>query len=197
MKHCIASRFKFDEDNFERMSGYVEICNEILVPSLNSQVNKNFDWLIYTNPKHDDWIKERITGYPYRIIHDLNVELTAYNIQTRHDIDDWMHPNYVESIQKTIERCKYDICLLHVNLILADYKTRQTMFYPAWNSRETSQFLTLYLKDNWDTTLYVYMDEHTKMTNYVKDVIELPLGLTMQIRHDGNISGYDEKKIKQ
>jgi hypothetical protein len=187
MKHAIITRFKFDEDNFELMQHYVDVCKVILIPQLNKQTNKNFDWLVYTNPNHDDWIKEHLTGYTYTIIHDLNSDMSEYNMQTRHDIDDWMHDSYVQSLQESVEIYKYDKCLIHVNLILADYYTKQTMLYPVWHSKKTSQFLTMYQKDI-DTKLHVYMDEHTKMWQYVPNVIELPIGLCMQVKHGKNKS---------
>jgi len=190
MKHCIATRFKFDEDNFELMAKYVEIAKVILIPQLQKQTNKNFDWIVITNPKHDDWIKENLTGYTFTIMHDYDTEFAnaGYNIQTRHDIDDWMHEVYVQSIQESIALSNYDKCLVHVNLILAQYETRQTMLYPVYHSRHTSSFLTMYQKEI-NPELHVYMDEHTKMWKYVPEVIELPIGMCMQIKHDNNLSG--------
>lgn len=189
MKHCIASRFKFDEDNFELMAWYAEVCKVILIPQLQKQTNQNFDWIIITNPKHDEWVRQNITGYTYTIMHDYDTEFAnaGYNLQTRHDIDDWMSDVYVQSLQEVVEMTKYDKCLLHVNLILADYFTKQSMLYPVYHSRNTSQFLSMYQKEI-NPELHVYMDEHTKMWKYVPDVIELPIGMTMQIRHGKNKS---------
>lgn len=190
MKHCIATRFKFEEDNFELMAKYVEICKVILIPQLQKQTNKNFDWVLITNPRHDDWIKENLTGYTYTIMHDYDTEFAnaGYNLQTRHDIDDWMADVYVQSLQETVEMKKHDKCLIHVNLILAQYETKQTMLYPVYHSRNTSSFLSMYQKDI-DTKLHVYMDEHTKMWQYVPEVVELPIGMCMQIKHNWNLSG--------
>jgi len=187
MKHCIATRFKFDEDDFDLMQHYINVAKITLIPNLVAQLNQNFDWLVYTNPKHDEWVKENLTGYPYRIIHDLNGELSAYNIQTRHDIDDWMHPAYVKSIQEVCETTEYEKCLIHVNLIVAQFETKETMILPVWHSRKTSQFLTMYQKEK-NKDLYVYMCQHTDVWQHVPDVIELPLGMTMQVKHGKNIS---------
>jgi len=193
MKHAIATRLKFDEDNFELMEWYIKVGKATLFPQLNKQTNQNFDWVIITNPKHDDWIREHLTGYTYTIMHDYDTEFACagYNLQTRHDIDDWMHESYVQSLQETVElygsKPLYDKCLLHVNLIRINFFTQQTELLPVWNSKNTSQFLSMYQKDI-DTKLHVYMDEHTKMPQYVPQVIELPLGLTMQVLHNRNRS---------
>jgi len=62
------------------------------------------------------------------------------------------------------------------------------MLYPVYHSRHTSSFLTMYQKEI-NPELHVYMDEHTKMWKYVPEVIELPIGMCMQIKHDNNLSG--------
>lgn len=188
IRHCIATRFKFDTDDYELMQHYVDICKVILIPQLQKQTCKDFDWILITNPKHDEWIRTNLTGYTYMIVHDYDTEFAhmGYNLQTRHDIDDWMSDVYVQSLQEVVKTCN-DKCLVHVNLILADYYTKQTMLYPVWHSRNTSQFLSMYQRDI-DYKLHVYMDEHTKMWQYVPDVIELPIGHTMQIKHKYNKS---------
>ncbi len=116
MKHCVSTRFKFDEDNFELMQHYVNVCKAVLIPQLNKQTNKNFDWLVYTNPKHDQWVRENLTGYTYTIIHDLNNAMSEYQIQTRHDIDDWMHEAYVKAIQEVCQTTEFEKCLVHFQL---------------------------------------------------------------------------------
>jgi len=190
MKHAIATRFKFEEDNFELMEWYIKVAKGTLFPQLAKQTTQNFDWIIITNPKHDEWVREHITEHPFKIMHDYNTEFAGagYNLQTRHDIDDWMHDTYVQSLQESVEKYGYEKCLLHVNLIMIDFFTQQTMPYPVYNSKFTSSFVSMYQKDI-DTKLHVYMDEHTKLVEHVPTVIELPLGMCMQVKHGKNISG--------
>ncbi len=141
MKHIIFTRFMYDKGDLanERL----KILKEVLIPCLHNQTNQNFIWSLMCKPHHRDIIKEY---YKKDIIffNDSNefkqhVNEIKYDIQTRHDSDDIMCPNYVEEIQD-----EYEINKFRKESFLIEF---QPMFYDK-NQNHFYKFSIDYAKIN-------------------------------------------------
>jgi hypothetical protein len=120
MKHLIVTRCKFGKD--EQFENYFKVMKKTYIPSINSQTDKNFSIALIVNPKHFDIIRSEI---------DNSIEILSFSntkkdykdfvvknnitIQTRHDCDDVMVPNYIEYIHNLYNenKDKYDNFILN------------------------------------------------------------------------------------
>ena len=103
--HIILSRFSFEDK--ELMKIYLELTKAILIPSLRAQTNQNFSWGLIVKTEDIEFLRSElnfdfIPFTDFYIFHQYCVD-NNINIQTRHDIDDWMADNYVEKIHELFD----------------------------------------------------------------------------------------------
>lgn len=109
--HYIITRFNYPND-YPYLSERFDIFNKFTKPSLEAQTNKNFIWLIITNPNHISLFSKfnqinvkvipSIEPYPsWSVVYStINKNpLTEYIISTRICNDDAIHKDFVKSIQ--------------------------------------------------------------------------------------------------
>jgi hypothetical protein len=198
ISHCIVSRANFSDRNL--LIKYLEVCKIVLLPSLKAQTCKNFKWLIVTNEKDVSFLQKEIDFPFFPIIGNSNfieyANSNLINIQTRHDIDDFMSNDYVEVIQKTyLSKIK-----LHSSFLIQAQPTK--LLYPEWNeskmkpyhSKRCSMFLSLC---QLDVKNHIFERKHGQMYEITQNVITLPEGYVKWVIHGNNKSLLSKKANKK
>jgi len=187
MKHSIITLMNFKDLSLLR--DYLKITREVLVPALNSQTVKDFEWLVITNDSNIEMIREEIS-YPFVPMFGA-ASCRSYliekgvNIQTRHDCDDWMSPEYVSNIHETYWKGlqKYDAFLVQSQPKKLIYRTGQEYNLPNYHSRRCSMHLSICQKK---VKHHVFERKHGQMYEITPNVITLPEGLTKWVIHENN-----------
>lgn len=178
MKHTILTRCKFDDD--EIFNKYFEVIKKIYIPSINSQINKNFFISIVINSRHFDVIRKEIDNKieilqfldTKKDFHDYVVD-NNIQIQTRHDCDDYMSPNYIEYIQKLASDniTKFDKCILNFHPTKLEFFTGIEYNHSRDYSKVCSMFSTLVQRQSTCGVMDVVHDHLYKIT---KNIIYIP-----------------------
>jgi hypothetical protein len=195
MKHLIFTRIFFDDK--ELMKKYLVLTKEILIPSLKSQSCKNFTWVLMIR-KEDEVLLKRELDYPFKAVYSL-AEFVKYainnnfEIQTRHDCDDYMSSNYIETLQKLYEENKdrFACTLIHCQPTKVIYSSGERKKLSPYHDERTSMHLTICQKN---VNHHVYEKKHGEMWKISQKVILLPEGYTEWIIHENNISVTRNKK---
>lgn len=193
--HVIISRCKFKDDNL--LLEYMKISKHFFAPCLKSQTNKNFTLGLLINENHIELVKNELE-LDFVPFNDESEYIryvidNAICIQTRHDIDDWMSDDYVDTIQKCyIENIDtYDSFLIQSHPIKFTVATDKSelLHYTATNN---SMHLTLCQKE---VKYSIHAREHPKMFEIASHVISIPHGKTKWIIHGKNLSIMRRKSI--
>lgn len=190
IKHIVLTRMRFDDKNL--LKKYLPITKDVLVPSLKSQKNQNFEWIILCKKEDVDYLKSEL-DYPFITEHDLGSPYKVYikkeniNIQTRHDCDDWMSADYINEIQ--ILFCEnmslYKSFVIHSEPTLLKYDTKKE-FALNYHDKRNSMMLSYCTKQN--NGISVFDEEHTMMYKLADKVIKTKGGLTKWVIHSNNRS---------
>lgn len=189
MNHVVFTRMKFDDDALFKK--YFEVMKRTYIPSLSKQTNKNFKVNIALNEPHKDLVFSEfeknnipyILSCPPEVAKKINV-----NIQTRHDCDDYMAPNYIQKIQDAYSENiqKYDDFIMHAMptkyWINVD---REYKIYAGYHERRISVFVTVCQKI-YDGTKKIYDQPHTAMWKLSPNIINLGEGLVKLVIHGSN-----------
>lgn len=188
MKHAIFTRCNFQDDiGFEK---YWPVMKEIYIPSLKSQTCKNFILYLNTkNPKHRAVISEQFKdcGFELAFIDfwEGNKVNKLFNIQTRHDCDDYMSSEYICRLQdvynENIE--KYDEFLIQAQPNKFDFITKKEYISPIRPPTAPCMFLSLCQKNY---KKYIYQEMHTRFSKLVPTVFDIGRGYTKLVIHGNN-----------
>jgi len=188
MKHIVVTRINFTD--IELFKKYYNMMVEFYVPSINSQINKNFEVGFIINPSHISEIKFKL-DVPVRYFDSKN-DFNNYckneniNIQTRHDCDDWMSYEYIETIQKKYNELigNYDKFVIHSQIYKLDSKNGD-LYKMSWEYTDklNSMFLSLCQKNVENSVLD---KKHSEMHLIVDKVVTLGYGLTRLVIHGDN-----------
>ena len=211
MKHIIVTRCKFGKD--EDFQKYFKIMKETYIPSINSQTNKDFSIALIVNPKHFDIIKNEInknievhkftdSNETYKdseinpkidllpfsnVIKDYKEFVIKNNItiQTRHDCDDFMMPNYIEHIHKLYYENinRYDDFILNFHPTKYVVSTKKEYTHSRDYSKVCSMFSTLIQKEV-KHGIFDVMHDHLK--RLTRNIIYIPRGYVKLCIHDNN-----------
>ena len=211
MKHIIITRCKFGKD--EDFQKYFEVMKKTYIPSINSQTDKNFSIALIVNPRHYDLIRDEINK-DIEIVKfvdqqedykDLEVrqkiDLISFSdtkkdykdfvvknnitIQTRHDCDDVMSPNYIEYIHKLYNenKSKYDDFILNFHPIKLIVETGKEYTHARDYSKVCSMFSTLIQK----SVKHGIMDcVHDHLKVFTRNIIYIPRGYVKLGIHGNN-----------
>jgi hypothetical protein len=190
IKHIILTRCRFTDN--ELFQKYFEIMKKTYIPSINSQTNKNFTIGLIVNEKHFDIIRKEFSDdiniIPFKDAKKDYREYVIQNditIQTRHDCDDLMLPNYIDHIQKLYldNKTKYDNFILNFQptklVILSGDEYTHSRDY----SKVCSMFSTLIQKKVNCGIMDVMHDHLTRLT---KNVIYIPDNYVKLVLHGNN-----------
>lgn len=176
----------------------------IFIPSIKAQSSKNFYLYIDVNkqkPHHCSLINREFdeSGVNYTL-NIPNFKQTMvnekYTIQTRHDCDDYMAPNYVEDIQKLAEEkfLNFDEFLIHAQPIKHKYNTEK--YYKVnqkYCPKHPSMFLTLCQKQPSKTIIDI---THTKFSLSVPNLFDMGYKYARLTIHGNNkISKINSKDV--
>jgi hypothetical protein len=177
--------------NKDALKTYLKITKDVLVPSLKSQINTNFKWAAIIDPLDVDFVKNYldIDFLSFNNFQDFfeYSKLNNINIQTRHDMDDYMSPEYVDAIHKEFEINinKYDKFLIQSQPVQLMYHNKEEFKMGLYTNTRNSMFLSLCQKD---VTNHIFERKHGQMYEITNNVISLPEGYTKWVIHGNNIS---------
>ncbi|WP_328984739.1 hypothetical protein [Thiorhodovibrio winogradskyi] len=187
MKHLIVSRCEFSDA--ELLEQYLRVSHDYFIPALKSQTNNNFEVALIVNNKHTDALRKKI-DYPFIALDGYDglvrlVKSEQIDIMTRHDIDDWMHDNYIDTIQHTYQKTKdqygSDITVLiqaqPTKLLL---KTGNEVSMKPYSDNNTSMFLSLCQHTS---RVHIYQRNHRFMWQFAQVVVTLKEGLVKWVIH--------------
>ena len=192
MNHLIIIRARFR--NKMLRDEYYKIARKYLYPSISVQSNKDFTVCLLTDPA-DIPVFEKEVGIKALYFEDRPgldeySRHSAAEIQTRHDIDDWMAPNYISEIQKAYweNRNKYKQFILQVShpIKLIDKTGKECPMGP-YTSERNSMFLSI-CRGPQGKFISILEKNHSEMHKLVDKVINLPPGLTKWVRHPNAIT---------
>jgi glycosyltransferase involved in cell wall biosynthesis len=169
----------------------------IYIPSIKAQKNKNFKIGFIIKEEHVKFLKE-FFGTEAEYFKSFS-EAKQYcvknnfDIQTRHDCDDWMNENYIERIQQVYNenKDKYDKFLIHSQVHKLNYQTNEIYLHniPYWGDKSNSGFISSFLtlcQKNVDT--FVFNGNHVKMNeSTTSNIIYLNENLVRLTVHGNNI----------
>ena len=189
MKHTILTRMRFDDKDL--MRNYLILTKNVLVPSLKSQINQNFTWILMIRKEDEDFLKSEIE-YPFITVlndteHIKYVTDNNVDIQTRHDCDDFMFPGYIDEIQKKyIENIdNYDTFIIHSQPTKLIYNTGEVRKISTYTDNRTSMHLSLCQRF---PKYHIHERKHGQMWEISDKVIMIGEGYTQWVIHDNNIS---------
>jgi hypothetical protein len=223
IKHIIVTRCKFKND--ELFLKYFEVMKKTYIPSINNQTDKNFSIALICNQKHFDTIIKEFNkkikvipfidnqedyedyefgkGVPIIQLTDSKKDYKNFvvenniTIQTRHDCDDIMMPNYIKHIHNLYDKNKekYDDFILNFQPTKYDVITKQEFQHSRDYSKVCSMFSTLIQKKVKHGIMDVMHDHLSRLT---KNIIYIPKTYVKLGIHNNNTLSKikpDEKKI--
>jgi len=189
ISHIIISRMKFSDKLL--LEKYLKITKEITIPSIKSQTNKNFVWGLIINSEDINFVHDYL-NIDFITFNSINkfinyVKNNNINIQTRHDIDDYMSDDYVEKIQEIYKENikKYNMFLIQAQPVKVDYNTKKETKMSKYTNIRNSMFLSLCQKN---VVNYILERNHGQMYQITNNVITLPEGYVKWIIHGNNRS---------
>jgi len=189
ISHIIISRMKFSDKLL--LEKYLKIRKEITIPSIKSQTNKNFVWGLIINSEDINFVHDYL-NIDFITFNSINkfinyVKNNNINIQTRHDIDDYMSDDYVEKIQEIYKENikKYNMFLIQAQPVKVDYNTKKETKMTKYTNIRNSMFLSLCQKN---VVNYILERNHGQMHQITNNVITLPEGYVKWIIHGNNRS---------
>lgn len=186
----IVTRLWFD--NLNLMNKYLEVGNKMFIPQLKKQSCKDFEFGILIKAEHVEYVKAKIdmdfipfTGG----IEGFRDEVVkgGFDLQTRHDMDDWMSPNYIREIQKIYRANKdqFNSFVIFAQPLKVDYPSMRTMKVPDYHEKRISMFASLYQKE---PVYPVYRGSHGSLWQYADKVFKLPDGLVKWVQHEHSVT---------
>ena len=175
----------------ELLKKYLEVTKEMLIPNLKLQTNKNFVWGVIICEEDIDYVKNflDIEFMPFtNTNHFISyVKQNNINIQTRHDIDDYVSISYVEKIQETYLQNinTFDKFLIQFQPKRVNYTTKKEYVMPKYNNRMNSMFLSLC---QMNITNHILENQHGEMYKICGNIITVPEGYVKWIIHGNNIT---------
>ncbi len=196
IKHIIISRLWFTDKVL--MEKYLAVAKKVLVPALQAQTCKDFEFGIILNNEDISHVKKTL-GIEFTAFNSMEAYKDAalkggYTIQTRHDIDDWMSGNYVEKIQETYKKENFKTLVVHADPVKLSYPGGQESPMRPYNAKCTSMFLSLCQKE---VKYDVFEKQHGLMHSLADKVIRLPKGYAKWVQHPDSVSNTRDKVIKE
>jgi len=189
IRHVVCTRVAFRDE--ELMMRYLEVSKEMFIPQIEGQSTKNFELALLTREEHVGILKGVFT-MPFTPIFSIPdyfeyVLEKKFNIQTRHDIDDWMSPDYIGAIQKAYKETAplHDRFLIQAQPVRIDYETKKEKKMAAYTDKRTSMYLSLCQKE---IKNHIWAENHGQMWQIANHVVTLPVGYVKWVIHGNNIT---------
>lgn len=189
MKHIVITRINFEDKNL--MGKYLKICREIFIPSLKKQTNKNFDLGIICKTTDVEFLKKELDinffNFPDNNTFFDFIVKNGYQIQTRHDCDDWMSEDYIDKIQNEYKNNnkKHSSFLIQAQPKKFMYKTNEEFSIAKYHNKRCSMFLSLCQKE---IKNHIFERKHGQMYEITENIISLPEDYVKWVIHGNNKS---------
>lgn len=193
MKHLLVTRASFDDDTL--FNEYLPVIKDVFIPCLANQTNKNFNICAIVKEKHKAILENEFKKVNLDAIlligntetYNKWVLTQQYDIQTRHDCDDWMSSDYVEIIQNEYVKNigKFEEFLVYAQPVKMDYTTKFEYRMAPYPTTRTSMFLSLCQRE---CKKSIMQEQHGNFPKLVPNVIDIGYGYTKWIAHGHNIS---------
>lgn len=186
-KHLIITRFNYPE-NYPNLKERIDLFNKYTFKGIKDQTNQNFKWIILSNNELN--IKNATCmslGNLHKYIKKLDYE---YLITTRLDNDDFLLPEYINSIQAFIgKRILEENPILLIDTLGYRLDERNNAFYKdkLYSNIFSSPFISLIEKKGHELKSHVYTYEHGGMCRRFPSVIVDKI-LWLQIIHNTNLA---------
>jgi hypothetical protein len=192
MKHAIIVRAKFEDDKL--FKNYLDVARQTFFPSINYQTDKNFTLFLIMESRHRPLINLIVNPNINLIFLDSighgkeYFSKNFYEIQTRHDFDDWMKKDYVQKIRAEWyahrENSIVENLLIQSQPHLHVLRTRRIL---PMNTRYSNKFVSMHLSLCQKTNKnYIYEHYHHKMNKVSQNIKLLPNGYTRLVIHRNN-----------
>ncbi len=189
INHAIVTRASFTDK--ARRDKYYKISKEVLIPAIKSQTEQNFVWVLIMHEEDVDYTKNYfdIDFVPIFSVKEY-IEYASKNklvIQTRHDIDDWMSPQYIEELQNIYKKNiqNYEKFIIHAQPVKYMYHTKKETIMRQYTSTCTSMFVSLCQRD---CTNHILERKHAYLCEIVPTVFKIKEGYVKWNIHGDNIS---------
>lgn len=191
MKHIIITRCKFDSD--EKFGKYLDQIQNYYIPSINSQINKNFEIALVSNENHFKIIRNLIDKNINMIrFSDVKTDYRDYviknnvTIQTRHDCDDIMNDDYIQHIQKLYyeNEKKYDKFILNFHPNKFVVNSKEEYKHQRDYRKVCSMFSTL-IQKKVDHGIMDFMHDH--LSRVTRNIIYIEKPYVKLVIHDNNL----------
>jgi hypothetical protein len=190
IKHAVVVRCCFDDENL--LMKYLDVSKKYFAPGISGSINKDFDVLMFVNEKNEASIRNEL-GVNFRSFYSIPeicdyLVQNSYNIQTRHDIDDYMSVDYIDTIQKSYSsNIDKDIFLIQAQptKLTLDGSLAFEESMPTYTDRSNSMFLSLCQVD---VKTHIFRRKHREMYAVAPKVISLPAGYVKWVVHGNNTS---------
>jgi hypothetical protein len=190
IKHIIFIMMNFRSK--EKLDTYLKISKKILLPSLYSQINKNFSLGLLINEKHKDYLNLIFEDFNPTFFKDKfeyfnYVKKEGIQIQTRHDMDDWCSFDYIEKIQDMYKQNinSFPSFIIQAQPIKYLLHEKKEIRMRSYSQNCTSMFISLCQKQ---INQSILDRKHTQMGKIVPKVFTLPEGYVKWIIHGDNRS---------
>lgn len=178
LQHIIITRCNFTNDDL--FNKYFDVMKSTYIPSINSQTNKNFTVALIINNKHFDEVKNqfdkgiKVISFNNREEYKEYVVQNKITIQTRHDCDDLMLPNYIEFIQNTTTKNinSLDDFIITFQPTKLDFASGKEYTHSRDYSKVCSMFSTLIQNNVKNSVMDVMHDHLSRLTRniiYIKE----------------------------
>lgn len=197
MNHILVTRCSFEDKPLLRR--YLDISRRILVPALNAQTTKAFTWIVICRTE-DRELLARELEFPFCPVENRK-ELIEYavktdaRIQTRHDVDDYLAPEYIETIQSTAAQLldghpQLNRFLIQSQPLRMDLSTGQERAIKLYTETRTSMHLSLVQRTEVSTNVFARMhkDMWREVAADAGAVVSLPGHPTRWVIWGGNLS---------
>ena len=194
MKHNL------DDDWLKRR---LKIFKYSCVPSILSQSNQDFEWIVYCHPESPDWFIKELEAidrlsvsfqYWYHDALDMDNDII---VTSRVDTDDMLRPEYMERIHNH-EQAFIDSGLdQQVYTFTSGFVYEKSTYIPTKVYSKGGPFHTLFSKLVREPKhRQVYHIRHEYITKQLPTFFDDTYAAWVYTRHDGNISGCDFTEIK-
>lgn len=195
MRHLVITRLWFDSTAL--MDKYIDVALQTFIPQLRKQTCKDFEFGILLKAEHVGYVKEKIGDFiPFTGgIEGFREEVIRgkFDLQTRHDMDDWMAANYIEEIQKIYKAniSKYDSFVIFAQPVKMEWPSKKITEVAPYHEKRISMFATLCQKEPVNP---VYKGSHGGLWKYADKVFKLPDGLVKWVQHADSVTNARMKR---
>jgi len=181
MRHGIIIRFRYERED-PRFRWRLSLFEAMVAPRFEKQTNQDFELWILCKAHHEEIFKAR----GYHTAPTLEA-LPRFDIQTRHDNDDFVSQEYVKIIQDEVEKRKNSSFLISFVPVKLDLWTLKRYECGHYGPERPSMFLSLYIPPQVEEYESIFKLRHGEMWKLYPTVVTIPRGECELVCHGDNM----------